>query len=254
MLPFVRLARRFSLSDESGATPPRTVSGYETGIYLTDGGEITVNGERHVLRRHDVRFLRAGDVVSSCPQYTCVSIYFDFGSMDVLHRNELLDAIAPVFPGTPEMARLFERVLSGAGVRTVGSAARVSACMLELLLSFYARLHSRETYSPAVLTCMAYMQAHLSEPVSLDTLGHLTDYSALHVLRMFRRDTQTTPHAYLTALRVARARELLEGGGLSVAQIAAECGFESESHFQSLFKRQTGMTPGQYRRRARAME
>lgn len=253
MLPAVRLVRRFASSEKvkpGQTTPTRIVTGYETGVYLTDGGEITINGERHALRRYDVRFLREGDAVFSRPEYTCLSIYFDFGEIGVFHHNELLDAIPSYFPGTREMVRLFERIESAAGSGSVGSAAAVNACMLELLLSFYTQFHSRETYCRAVLSCIEYMKDNLAQPISLEDLGRLTDYSALHILRLFKKDTQKTPHAYLTALRMARARELLVNEELPVAEIAAQCGFESESHFQSLFKKQTGMTPGQYRKHA----
>lgn len=256
MLPRVKLVRKFRGAEKAQpgqSTPPRRVEGYETGIYLTDGGEITINGQSFPLRRYDVRFLREGDIVSSRPDYVCQSIYFDFGDDAVFHENELLASIPAFFHGMKEHARLFERIdacMKGTGT---GSAAQMNACMLQLLLDFYTQCHSRETYSSAVLTCIDYMKRHLSEPVSLEEMGSLTDYSALHLLRLFKRDTQKTPHAYLTALRMAHARELLADGELSIAEIAAQCGFESESHFQSLFKRQTGMTPGRYRKHARAL-
>lgn len=256
MLPTVRLVRRFSSGEKikpGQSTPTRVVTGYEMGMYLTDGGEIAINGESYALSRYDVRFLREGDVVSSRPEYTCLSIYFDFGEIGVFHHNELLDAIPSFFSGTKEMLRLFERIETAVGRGNVGNAVTVNTCMLELLARFYLQFHSRETYSKPVLSCMEYMKAHLDEPVTLEELGKLTDYSALHIQRLFRRDTQQTPHDYLTALRMSRARELLTDEEISVTMIAEQCGFESESHFQSLFKKQTGMTPGKYRRHARNM-
>ena len=256
MLPRVKLSRTFASSEKmrpGESTPPRRVVGYETGIYLTDGGEITINGQSYPLSRYAVRFLREGDEVHSRPEYVCQSIYFDFGSDEVFHENELLASIPPFFSGTKEHARLFERIDACMKNGGTGMTAQMNAAMLQLLLDFYAQFHSKEMFSRAVVTCIDYMKAHLSEPISLETLGRITDYSALHVLRLFKRDTQKTPHAYLTALRMASARELLAGDELSVAQIAERCGFVSESHFQSLFKKQTGMTPGQYRKHARML-
>lgn len=256
MLPMVKLVRKFRGTEKAQvgqSTPLRRVTGYETGIYLTDGGEITINGQSYPLRRYDVRFLREGDEVCSVPDYVCQSIYFDFGDETIFHENEILASIPSFFHGAKEHVRVFERIdacMRGGGT---GSTAQMNACMLQLLLDFYAQFHSRETYSRPVLMCIDYMKAHLGEPISLEELGRLTDYSALHILRLFKRDTQKTPHAYLTALRMAHARELLADGELSVARIAESCGFESESHFQSLFKRQTGMTPGRYRKHARML-
>ena len=256
MLPRVRLVRTFRCSEKAQigqSTPLRRVSGYETGIYMTDGGEITINGQTYPLSKYDIRFLRAGDEVSSMPDYVCRSIYFDFGDDAVFCENELLASIPSFFHGEKEHARLFERIDACMKSSGTGVSAQMNAFMLQLLLDYYEKLHSRETFSKTVLTCIEYMKEHIGEPVSLEDLGRLTDYSALHILRLFKRDTQKTPHAYLTALRTAYARELLAEKDWSITQIAERCGFESESHFQQMFKRQCGITPGKYRKQARML-
>ena len=256
MLPRVKLVRKFRCTEKAQlgqSTPLRRVTGYETGIYLTDGGEITINGQTFPIHAYDIRFLREGDEVQSRPEYICQSVYFDFGSDEIFHENELLAAIPSFFHGGKEYVRFFERIEGCARSGRTGAAAQKNAVLLQLLLDFYAQFHSKETFSKPVLTCIEYMKNHLSEPVSLEEMGRLTDYSALHILRLFKRDTQKTPHAYLTALRMAFARELLAEDEWSIAQIAERCGFVSESHFQSLFKRQTGMTPGQYRRQVKML-
>ena len=258
MLPRVRLVRTFRCSEKAQmgqSTPLRRVTGYETGIYLTDGGEITINGQTYPLSKYDIRFLREDDEVSSRPDYVCRSIYFGFGEDGVFYENELLASIPSLFHGEKEHARLFERIdacMKSSGTGT-GITAQMNAFMLQLLLDFYGKFHSRETFSKAVLVCIEYMKEHISEPVSLEELGRLTDYSALHILRLFKRDTQKTPHAYLTALRMAYARELLAEEDWPIMEIAERCGFESESHFQLIFKRECGMTPGRYRKQARML-
>ena len=68
--------------------------------------------------------------------------------------------------------------------------------------------------------------------------------------RAFARQTGMGPHQYLLQLRIAHARTLLAGGGRSVKEIAAECGFEGEPYFCRLFKKRTGLTPGQWRARS----
>ena len=256
MLPRVKLVRKFRCTEKARlgqSTPLRRVSGYEMGIYLTDGGEITINGQSFPICACDVRFLREGDEVQSRPEYVCLSVYFDFGDDAVFHENELLAAIPSFFHGEKAQLRFFERLEGCARSGRTGAAAQMNATLLQLLLDFYAQFHSKETFCKPVRTCIDYMKNHLSEPISLEEMGRLTDYSALHILRLFKRDTQKTPHAYLTALRMAYARELLAEGECSIAQIAERCGFVSESHFQSLFKKQSGMTPGQYRKHARML-
>jgi AraC family transcriptional regulator len=65
---------------------------------------------------------------------------------------------------------------------------------------------------------------------------------------MFRESTGTTPHQYVMQRRIAHAEKLLSANQLGVAEIAVACGFSSQAHLTLAFKKQTGMTPAEYRR------
>ena len=57
------------------------------------------------------------------------------------------------------------------------------------------------------------------------------------------------PHRHLVKRRLERARELLERTDLSILQVAVEVGYCSQSHFTTVFRRATGLTPRRYRTR-----
>lgn len=67
----------------------------------------------------------------------------------------------------------------------------------------------------------------------------------------FKEKTGMAPVAYLRMWRMVRARELLRGTDLDIAEIAARCGYDSLPSFSIRFKKETGMGPGTYRRTAR---
>jgi len=94
-----------------------------------------------------------------------------------------------------------------------------------------------------------YLEAHYGENPSLDELARLAGLSPFHLLRVFRRALQLPPHAYLTGVRIARAKALL-AAGWPAARIATETGFADQSHLTRQFKRLVGVTPGQYARGA----
>src|SRR5262249_3353721 len=57
------------------------------------------------------------------------------------------------------------------------------------------------------------------------------------------------PGAYIQTLRVLAAKELLENGMSSIQAVSSKIGYEDIGFFRNLFKRHTGMTPGEYRER-----
>jgi AraC-like DNA-binding protein len=71
-------------------------------------------------------------------------------------------------------------------------------------------------------------------------------------VRAFRIATGMPPHRWLRQFRVERAKELLFGSRLSLAQIAYDCGFSDQSHFTRVFSTAVGKTPGAWRRLRRS--
>ena len=69
--------------------------------------------------------------------------------------------------------------------------------------------------------------------------------------RAFESIMETTPGAYITTIRINKARKLLSESNKTISDIAEECGFYDQSHFTKIFKRMRGITPGGYRRRRR---
>ena len=92
------------------------------------------------------------------------------------------------------------------------------------------------------------IEADLCEDVSLEALAGESGYSRAHFLRMFRAATGLTPHQYILEVRLDRARQWLGRKNTSLIDIAAFCGFSSQSHMTSVFQKHLGVTPAQFRR------
>ena len=71
--------------------------------------------------------------------------------------------------------------------------------------------------------------------------------SQYYFSKLFKLSTGTTPHQYVMRQRVERAQELLREGPTPLAQVATHVGFETQSHFTSVFRRLSGVTPKHYR-------
>jgi AraC family transcriptional regulator len=92
------------------------------------------------------------------------------------------------------------------------------------------------------------MNCHLADNLGLSELAALAGCSLQHFKRAFRASTGTPPHRFLLALRIKRAQVLLTQNDMALAQIALECGFSSQPHFTSAFRRHTGASPAGWRR------
>lgn len=96
-----------------------------------------------------------------------------------------------------------------------------------------------------VLDCI---EEHLTEDLSLAYLSSLTGLSSYHFCRVFKKLTGYSPHQYVLARRIARARELLSFSNDTLANIAYTSGFSSQAHMTDVFQKRIGITPGQYRK------
>jgi AraC family transcriptional regulator len=93
-----------------------------------------------------------------------------------------------------------------------------------------------------------YIHEHLDAELSLDHLAAVIRMSPYHFARLFKNSTGLPPHQYVIARRVERAKDLLRHAErFSLADIAAEVGFSSQSHFTRHFKRLVGVTPRHFR-------
>ncbi|KNB52051.1 helix-turn-helix transcriptional regulator [Streptomyces caatingaensis] len=91
------------------------------------------------------------------------------------------------------------------------------------------------------------MDRDWAAPLDLDAVAAAAGYSRYHFVRAFKALYGRTPGQYLSRRRVERAQELLRTANLSVTEICVLVGFSSLGTFSARFKRQTGMTPSEYR-------
>jgi AraC family transcriptional regulator len=93
-----------------------------------------------------------------------------------------------------------------------------------------------------------FIDANLERELHLEQLAQVACLSQYHFARAFKKATGYTVHHYLTGMRLERARKLLAANESSIADIAFQCGFSSQSNFTKVFVRSLDISPGRYRR------
>ena len=88
-----------------------------------------------------------------------------------------------------------------------------------------------------------YVEASLADPVSLADLAAVAGLTRMHFAAQFRSATGLPPHEYLTRRRIERAQEMLLQNDLALVEVALSVGFQTQSHFTTVFKRFVGQSP-----------
>jgi AraC-like DNA-binding protein len=227
-------------------------------------GDLRYRGQRVVMGLGDVFCTEPGEVHST------VHVLRP-GTFNVLMiadeaMRECVEHLAPHI-GTPswkkiglrmprrterQIHRMFRLIGSEAGPLEVQSAMmEVYETIVEQLLdNARPRRRRRHNWSPALSRardCLSEADAG----IDLATLASEAQMSRFQLVRAFRDQYGMTPHAYSIAVRVSRAVNMLRIG-MRPTEVAVECGFADQSHFNRHVKRILGVTPGQISRGAAA--
>ena len=93
-----------------------------------------------------------------------------------------------------------------------------------------------------------FIDTNLCQDLSLEVLATVVGMSTSQFVRAFKATVGQSPHAWVLTHRLTRAKALLADTQHPIAQIALDCGFSSQSHMTTVFSKQLGITPKQYRK------
>ena len=111
------------------------------------------------------------------------------------------------------------------------------------------RFYRENIYSKPVLTAMVYIYDHLHAKMTEEDIAASADISVSYLSRLFHREVGVTISEYIMVKRVEAAENMLKYSDLPAVDIGNYLAFSSHSHFISCFKKYTGMTPGEFRKK-----
>lgn len=122
----------------------------------------------------------------------------------------------------------------------------------EMIFDFTERMQkikNRVGFSKPVITATDYIYNHLNEKISLDTLSSILDINKSYMCELFKKETGMTIYTYITKLKIEAAQNMLVNSDYSSIDISNYFAFSSHSHFINTFKKYTGQTPNEYKRK-----
>lgn len=112
-------------------------------------------------------------------------------------------------------------------------------------------LKIKETFYPKdylcrqVIQAKQYMDEHYAEKIDLPQIAREAFLSTFHFIRIFKKLYGITPHQYLIAVRIKKAKELLRTNS-NITEVCYSVGFTSATSFATLFKKISGISPSAY--------
>ena len=127
------------------------------------------------------------------------------------------------------------------------------SCIDNLKISMYKNKTSEQKHSEnreerGISSITRYMQEHLSEEISLSVLADEFHLNPQYISQLFKNEIGVGFLAYLTNIRIEKAKKLLLSTALSVTEISSLAGYGDYRVFTKVFKKTEGVTPSQFRR------
>ena len=233
-------------------------------LLVAGRGSYTVEGQRYLLQPGDAvligsRCVHIPDLDGDTP-YERIIIYI---SPEFLQRASGADCdLTEIFSGAwghvlrpreSERKRLFslaaalEQELAG---DRYGREILSNGALLRLLVELGRNCRRQDAQNaqpvisrnPRILEMTRYLDEHLTDDLDVDTLAEQFYVSKYHMMRLFRRETGTTIHDYLTQRRLLHARTLI-AGGMRATESCYRSGFRSYSSFTRAYAKHFGTTP-----------
>lgn len=122
----------------------------------------------------------------------------------------------------------------------------------EMLLSFTRMVADRNLNNAQSTLCRkveSYVDAHLTEKITGTAIAEALGFSRSYLSSQFKKESGINLSDFINEVKIKEACRLLVSSKRSIADIADSLAFSSQSYFQVLFKKQTGLTPAAYRER-----
>ena len=185
---------------------------------------------------------------------TCEAVWLHFDGQNSRQLYDLItERVGQVFsmydplPVTGKIAQIFETFKRKDRIREAQFSRQIYDLLMDLYLfaAAHGQYHGRTSVIEEVT---AYINEHFKEDPPLETLAKIAALSPYHFIRVFKKETGMTPHGYIVNLKIRTVKYLLKNTTLPIKDICYEAGFSGESVLCSTFRRQTNMSPTEYRR------
>ena len=209
-------------------------------IYLFDNGtKIPVKADSIIYLPKDSDYSILGDGEE------CYAINFDFDT------NENIAPFSVKIKNKRLFCDLFKDAEAVWRTKNSGYQYRCRAIFYQILYALrkeYEKSYVSSSSKDLIVAGVEYIHSNYAEEIiSLPHLATLSGISETYFRRLFHKVYGISPLKYINSLRIARAKELINSGMHTISEVARLSGFNDEAYFSREFKKNTGVSPSEYK-------
>jgi len=237
-----------------GEGPERIVSAYEFEFFTEKGeGGLRIDGAFYQASRGGCLLAKPGQLESVIKPYK--GYYLNIVTQDP-ELCDMLDHLPNSFTlwNMGELVKLIHKMINTEDKESLVSRMQLQSYACQILAILYKYRRSAQNtdvstlqHQKNLLMVDKYIRDHLSEELSLASLAKLCNLDPSYFHKLYTAAFGRTPAQRILGFRIAAAKTALIENKISLAEIAARCGFSSQTYFCYKFKQVTDMTPMQYR-------
>lgn len=185
-------------------------------------------------------------------------IFKKFGSMHHLTAISLYHKISNICIEFIIQYQLIEKIALQIGLYKLYSPDHFQSWLD--LITYYKKLSAiliktisfeeNDNRERTIMQIKTFIQNNLHQNLSLTEIANAVNYNSTYLSRLFRQITGENLFQYILRMRIDKAKEYLTQGNESIQTIAERLGFDTSQYFSSVFKKQTGLSPREYRTRS----
>ena len=239
----------FDCSEFTGlnTSPERKVLKYEIEFYLEDAKSTYCDGREYSIKQDFIQIAKPGQIrYSTLPFKT---LYIKFSATDDLAK--MLDC-APEYFHSSHADRIKEKLreiiaLNESDENQLLLYSRILSLINLILIDASIPNTASENY-PTIAKAKRFIEENYAKPIQLFDIASAVNLSPSYFHTNFTAAVGISPHDYLIRYRIDASKRMLWDTTIGMDVIAEKCGFTNQQYFSKIFKKQTGLTPGQYRK------
>jgi|GEM_PF-1545876 len=229
-------------------------------FYVTEGALfVTLENEVFTLTKNDLLVIKKEIPIRLSSSFCTMYVTAFDGKLAPDYINEIVEPqkCGRSIADFSNIVMFFVRIKE-LSTYDVQNDAYVSLNLEAILVEIYARkYYGTEIENPqnyAIIQALFYIEQNIDKKITLEGLSEFVGYSVYHFSRLFKKEVGLPPYEYITRFRLDLAKHYLITTQKPIKDIALECGYSNEINFYSLFKKNVGTSPKQFRKKNKDSE